>query len=164
MTLMRAFAPLAFVLVGAVLLVVILRSREHGRVIDGWQIVEWSVAIRGMSIALCAMISGATVVLLGSLYKNPSRAILLTAISAVSICYALFFWRNRLKYKDGTIVVSSTWGSARTMRLVDLQFTGSIGPRGHEYSTADGSTIFINSYQDGAKELIDFIAKSGSPV
>jgi hypothetical protein len=164
MTLMRAFGPLAFTLVGAVLLVCVLRSRKSGRLIDGWHIVEWGVVIRAGSIALCTMISVGATVLLGALQKDSLRAIVLIALVAVSICYMLYFWRNWVKYKDGTMIVSKVWRRPQTIRLSDLRFTGSIGPRGHEYTTPDGSTIYINSYQHGARALIELIANSDRAI
>ena len=160
MTHMRSFAPFAFILVGAVFLVCVLRSRRPGRLVGGWQIVEWGLPMRGVAVALSATMSAAAIVLLGAIHKDSLLAIVLIALVAGSISYVLYFWRNWLKYKDGTIIVCSTWGRPQTIRLSDLKFTGRIGPRGYEYSTADGNTIYINPYQRGAKALIELIANS----
>jgi hypothetical protein len=164
MSLIWPFGAIAVTLALALFLLGALRKRSPGRVIDGWQVVEWGAAMRGLSIVLCVLISAAALFVIESAHADPLRLICLVALIVLSLGYVLFFWRNWIKYREGVVIVGSMWKSPQTFQLSGLQFTGSIGARGHEYSTANGGTIFINSYQRGAGALMDLISRSDRKI
>jgi len=77
----------------------------------------------------------------------------------LSIYGMLFTWRNWVKYNDETLISSTTWKRPQTFRLADLRSNGAVGPRGHRYTTAAGDTAYVNSYQQGASQLIDILSR-----
>ena len=77
----------------------------------------------------------------------------------LSIYGMLFTWRNWVKYNGETLISSTTWKRPQTIQLADLRFTGVIGPRGRQYTTAAGDTAYVNSYQRGASDLIEILSR-----
>lgn len=164
MLVIRSLAAQAIVLALTMLFLNLLLRSRPGRLVDGWQVVEWGVALRGLSIVISAFMLTAAVVLVGAAHGDPVLSVLLTAVVGFSLYAVLFFWRNWIRYREGVLVVSSTWRRRRTLRLSDLQFTGSIGAKGREYEAGDGRCIFINSYQRGAGALVDLISQSAARI
>jgi amino acid transporter len=136
-------------------------------VVDGWHIVEYSRAIRWLWVVICvAMASCGTFLIVnlleGGRTARGSRAIAVLIILTVvllTIYGMLFTWRNWVKYNGETLISGTTWKRPRTFRRADLKFTGAVGPRGHEYRTAAGDAAYVNSYQQGASELIDMLSR-----
>ena len=77
----------------------------------------------------------------------------------LSIYGMLFTWRTWVKYNGETLISSTTSKRPQTFSLAELQFTGEVGTRGHQYKTATGAFAYVNSYQQGASELIDLLAR-----
>jgi hypothetical protein len=143
------------------------RARRPGPVVDGWHSVRYAPALRLMSAALCIAMLTCGTVLIQSIFED-RRAPIGTLVFAVliilvvvllSIYGMLFTWRNWVKYNGETLISSTTWKRPQTFSLAELRFTGAIGPRGHQYTTAAGDTAYVNSYQQGASELIEILSR-----
>ena len=156
MSFLRTYAIQAVALLLTLILVrwVAIRANRPSPLVDGWYIVKWGLGMRWLSIALCMMMLGAGVVLIPAVARDPIVLTLVVAVVILPVYGALFFWRNWVKYKGDTLIVSTTWGGQKTFQFSELQFAGSIGPRGHAYTTSTGKMIYVNSYQHGAKSLI----------
>jgi hypothetical protein len=155
--------PLTILLVGWLA----KRARRPGAVVDGWRNVRYSPALRWISTALCvAMLTCGTVLILSILEgrRAPTGTLVFAVLVILvpvllSIYGMLFTWRNWVKYNGETLISSTTWKRPQTFSLADLRFTGAIGPRGHQYTTAAGDTAYVNSYQQGASELIEILSR-----
>jgi hypothetical protein len=155
--------PLTVVLVGWLARI----ARRPAPVVDGWHIVRYSAAIRWLLVAICAeiLICG-TFLVVNILEGGRARTsapvfavLIILAVVLLSIYGMLFAWRNWVKYNGETLISSTTWKRKQTLNLADLRFTGAVGPRGHEYRTATGDTAYVNSYQQGASELIAILSR-----
>jgi hypothetical protein len=143
------------------------RASRPGPVIDGWCIVQYSPAFRWLSTTLCVAMLTCGTVLIPSILEGrraPTGTLVIAVLVIVvpvllSIHWMLFTWRNWTKYNDDTLISSTTWKRPQTFSLADLRFTGAIGPRGHQYTTAAGDTAYVNSYQQGASELIEILSR-----
>lgn len=155
--------PLTILLVGWLA----KRARRSGPVVDGWHIVRYGSAFRWLSAALCVAILTCGTVLIPSILESRRATTgtlgfaLLVILLAVllSIYGILFTWRNWVKYNGETLISGTTWKRPQTFSLADLRFTGAIGPRGHQYTTAAGDTAYVNSFQQGASELIEILSR-----
>jgi hypothetical protein len=142
------------------------RARRPSSVVDGWHIVDYVPAFRWLTVVLCLMMLTCGSVLLPTILANRSAptstlvfaVLLILVVVLLSIYGMLFAWRNWVKYNDETLISSTTWKRPQTIQLADLRFTGVIGPRGHQYTTAAGDTAYVNSYQRGASELIEMLS------
>jgi uncharacterized Tic20 family protein len=139
------------------------RARRPAPVVDGWHIVRYSAEIRWLFVALCvAMLICGTLLLQSLEGRRAPAGMLVVAILVLvllSIYGMLFTWRNWVKYNDETLISSTTWKRPQTFRLADLRFNGAVGKRGHRYTTAAGDTAYVNSYQQGASQLIDILSR-----
>jgi hypothetical protein len=129
--------------------------------------VRYSPAFLWISTTLCVAMLTCGTVLIPGIWEG-GRAPTGTVVFALlvilipvllSIYGMLFTWRNWVKYNGDTLISSTTWKRPQTFSLADLRFTGAIGPRGHQYTTAAGETAYVNSYQQGASELIEILSR-----
>jgi hypothetical protein len=130
--------------------------------VDGWHIAKWSLPVRLVSVALSAMMMWAAVALMQGVHWDPIASTLLVVFVLPCLYLMLFLWRNWLKYSGDTLISSTTWRRPQQFRLSDLQFTGRIGARGHEYTTPTEGNVYINSYQMGGRALIESIAEKSN--
>lgn len=143
------------------------RARRPSPVVDCWHIVRYAPAFRWLSTALCAAMLACGTVLIPSILEGRRAptgtlvfaVLLILVVVLLSIYGMLFSWRNWVKYNGETLISSTTWKQPQTFRLAELRFTGAIGPRGHQYTTAAGDTAYVNSYQKGASELIEILSR-----
>ena len=70
-----------------------------------------------------------------------------------------FFFDVTLDRSELMAKMKPAWKRPQTFSLAELRFTGAIGPRGHQYTTAAGDTAYVNSYQQGASELIAILSR-----
>ena len=146
------------------------RARRPAPVVGGWHIVQYSDAIRWLWVAVCVAMLICGTFLIASILegRRASTGTLVVAVLLISILVllpvygVLFVWRNWVKYNGDTLISSTTWRRPQAFSLADLRFTGAVGPRGHEYTTAAGDTAYINSYQQGASELIEILSRRGT--
>jgi hypothetical protein len=70
-------------------------------------------------------------------------------------------------------ILLNVWGTHHVVGYFDTHFgvdmlpefyRRGFGPRGHEYTTSTGDTIYINSYQDGADNLIKLLSSRESGI
>ena len=166
MTWIRSFAMLAMTLLVTVILVRWLANRaaRTAPIVEGWNIVQWGPQMRWLSIVLCLLMWGAGSVLVPVVARKPAALALIVLVIVLPVYAALYFWRNCLEYKDDVLIVNTIWRRRRTLRLSELIFTGAVGPRGHEYATSMGDSIYINSYQHGANALFKLLASTKSEI
>jgi hypothetical protein len=166
MSFLRTYAIQAVALLLTLVLVrwIAIRANRPTPLVNGWYIVKWGPVLRWLSIAGCVMMLDAGVVLIPAVASDPIILTLVVFVVILPAYGALFFWRNWLKYKGDTLIVSNTWGGQKTFRLSDLQFTGSIGARGHAYIAATGTTVYVNSHQHGAKSLIQRLSRGAGGI
>jgi hypothetical protein len=166
MTWIRPFAVQAITVLLTLLLVrwIAKRASRADPLLDGWNIVQWGPQMRWLSIILCVMMLGAGFVLIPAVARAPAALALIVSVIALPVYGAIYCWRNWLEYKDDVLIVNTTWKGRQTLRLSDLSFTGAVGPRGHEYTTSTGDTIYINSYQHGANNLIKLLSSRESGI
>jgi hypothetical protein len=166
MSWIRPFAVQAITVLLTLLLVrwIAKRASRADPLLDGWNIVQWGPQMRWLSIILCVMMLGAGFVLIPAVARAPAALALIVSVIALPVYGAIYYWRNWLEYKDDVLIVNTTWKGRQTLRLSDLSFTGAVGPRGHEYTTSTGDTIYINSYQHGANNLIKLLSSRESGI
>jgi membrane-associated HD superfamily phosphohydrolase len=138
------------------------RARRPAPLVDGWHIVKWPLPLRLLSVALSAMMLWAAIVLMQGMQWAPTASTLVVVFVLACLYLMLFFWRSWVKYNGDTLISSTTWGRPRQFRLSDLQFTGEVGARGHEYATPAQGNIYINSYQTGGRALIESLAENSN--
>jgi hypothetical protein len=143
------------------------RARRPGLVMDGWHTVRYSLVYRWLSVAGCGAMLTCGVVLIRSILEGrpASTGTLVFAVLGIlvvvllSAYVMLFTWRNWVKYNGATLINSTTWKRPQTFCLAELRFTGVVGPRGHQFTTASGDTAYVNSYQQGGSQLIEMISR-----
>jgi hypothetical protein len=143
------------------------RARRPVPVVDGFRIVRYSPAFRWLSVVLFLAMLTCGSVLIPSIWEGHRAStgtlvfagLIILVVVLLSIYLMLFTWRNWVKYDGETLISSTTWKRPQTFSLADFRFTGEVGPRGHQYTTAAGDMAYVNSYQQGASDLIDLLSR-----
>jgi hypothetical protein len=155
--------PLTILLVGWLA----RRARRPAPVVDGWHFVRYPLALRAISTAGCVAMLTCGSLLIPSILEGPRSqtsspvfgVLVILLIVLFSIYGMLFTWRNWVKYNEETLISGTTWKRPQTFRLAELRFTGAVGPRGHQYKTHAGDTAYVNTYQQGASQLIEILSR-----
>jgi hypothetical protein len=143
------------------------RARRPVPVVDGFRLVRYSPVYRWLSVALCVAMLTCGSLLIPAILEGRRAStgtlafavMIILVVVLLSVYGVLFTWRNWVKYNGETLISSTTWMRPQTLSLADLRFTGEVGPRGHKYTTAAGDIAYVNSYQQGASDLIDLLSR-----
>jgi hypothetical protein len=138
-------------------------STRHPPTRTGFYVIRWPLPIRLINGALFIVMLGICGFLLWArLATDESVPFLLLGLALLLLAlssYGALSWRTRNEYNETTIIAYPVIGRPRHFSLSAFTRAGPVGWRGHEFSTAAGDKIYVNSYQTGASTLIEMLQR-----
>jgi hypothetical protein len=138
-------------------------SNRHPPTRSGFYVIRWPLPIRLISGALfIVMLAICGFLLWARLATDENVPFLLLGLALLLLAlssYGALSWRTRNEYNETTIIAYPVIGRPRHFPLSDFTRAGPVGWRGHEFSTAAGDKIYVNSYQTAASTLIELLQR-----